>query len=192
MLILADGGGGNGYNLRTWKNDLQEKLCDAFGLTITLTHYPPACSKWNPIEYRLFSHISMNGAGQPLLDLDVMLGFIWGTTTAAGLQVEAYLDQGIYRKGRKVTDQKLKELALRVHDTRRRQTSSRIAACFSSENANETASTPRSADRAGSPARVSQKREYFKHSPETIEDFALRLWVWTLLGELTEIVIRVE
>jgi len=116
VLILADGGGGNGYNLRTWKNDLQEKLCDAFGLTVTLSHYPPACSKWNPVEYRLFSHISMNWAGHPLLNLDVMLGFIRGTTTTAGLKVEAYLDQGIYRKGRKVTDRQLKELSLSEHD----------------------------------------------------------------------------
>jgi DDE family transposase len=116
VLILADGGGGNGYNLRTWKNDLQEKLCDAFGLTITLSHYPPACSKWNPVEYRLFSHISMNWAGQPLLNLDVMLGFIRGTTTNAGLKVEANLDPGIYRKGRKVTNRQLKELALSTHD----------------------------------------------------------------------------
>jgi Rhodopirellula transposase DDE domain len=116
VLILADGGGGNGYNLRTWKNDLQEKLCDAFGLAITLSHYPPACSKWNPVEYRLFSHISMNWAGQPLLNLDVMLGFIRSTTTTAGLRVEAFLDKGIYRKGRKVTDRQLNELALSTHD----------------------------------------------------------------------------
>jgi hypothetical protein len=116
VLILADGGGGNGYNLRTWKKDLQDKLCDAFGLTVTLSHYPPACSKWNPIEYRLFSHISMNWAAQPLLNLDLMLAFIRGTTTTAGLKVEANLDQQIYRKGRKVTDQQLKELALSTHD----------------------------------------------------------------------------
>jgi Rhodopirellula transposase DDE domain len=116
VLILADGGGGNGYNLRTWKKDLQDKLCDACGLTVTLSHYPPACSKWNPVEYRLFSHISMNWAGQPLLNLDVMLAFIRGTTTTAGLKVEAYLDQLIYRKGRKVTNQQLKELALSTHD----------------------------------------------------------------------------
>jgi Rhodopirellula transposase DDE domain len=116
VLIFADGGGGNGYNLRTWKNDLQDKLCDAFGLTVTLSHYPPACSKWNPVEYRLFSHISMNWAGQPLLNLDVMLAFIRGTTTARGLKVEAQLDCEIYRKGRKVTDQQLKELALSTHD----------------------------------------------------------------------------
>jgi hypothetical protein len=115
LLILADGGGGNGYNLRTWKKDLQEKLCDAFGLIVTLSHYPPACSKWNPVEYRLFSHISMNWAGQPLLNLDVMLACIRGTTTTAGLKVEAYLDQRIYRKGRKVTDRQLKQLALSPH-----------------------------------------------------------------------------
>jgi transposase len=116
VLVLADGGGGNGYNLRTWKMDLQEKLCDAFGLTLTLSHYPTGCSKWNPIEYRLFSHISMNWAGQPLRTLDVMLAFIRGTTTKGGLKVEARLDQGIYRKGRKVTKKQLKELALSTHD----------------------------------------------------------------------------
>lgn len=116
LLVLADGGGANGYNLRTWKKDLQERLCDAFGLTVTLSHYPPGCSKWNPVEYRLFSHISINWAGQPLRNLDVMLAFIRGTTTTAGLKVEARLDQEIYRKGRKVTDRQLKELALSTHD----------------------------------------------------------------------------
>jgi hypothetical protein len=112
LLILADGGGSNGYNLRTWKMDLQEKLCDAFGLRATLCHYPPACSKWNPIEYRLFSQISLNWAGQPLRNLDVMLSFIRGTTTTAGLKVEAYLDEQIYRNGRRVTEEKLRGLAL--------------------------------------------------------------------------------
>jgi hypothetical protein len=102
LLILADGGGGNGYNLRTWKNDMQDRLCDAFGLTVTLSHYPPGCSKWNPVEYRLFSQISMNWAGRPLRNLDTMLAFIRGTTTDTGLKVEARLDQGIYRKGRKL------------------------------------------------------------------------------------------
>ena len=116
LLVLADGGGANGYNLRTWKKHLQDRLCDAFGLTVTLSHYPPGCSKWNPVEYRLFSHISINWAGQPLRNLDVMLAFIRGTTTTAGLKVEARLDQEIYRKGRKVTDRQLKELALSTHD----------------------------------------------------------------------------
>jgi hypothetical protein len=116
LLILADGGGSNGYNLRTWKMDLQERLCDAFGLRVTLCHYPPACSKWNPIEYRLFSHISLNWAGQPLSNLDVMLGFIRGTTTTAGLKVEAHLDAQIYRNGRRVTAEQLKGLALSEDD----------------------------------------------------------------------------
>jgi hypothetical protein len=116
LLILADGGGANGYNLRTWRKDLQEKLCDAFGLTITVSHYPPGCSKWNPIEHKLFSHISMNWAGRPLCSLDVMLAFIRGTTTASGLTVEARLDNTVYRKGRKATDKQLKELAVFTHD----------------------------------------------------------------------------
>jgi len=116
LLILADGGGGNGYNLRSWKKDLQDKLCDGFGLTVTVSHYPPGCSKWNPVEYRLFSHISMNWAGRPLRNLDTMLAFIRGTTSAAGLTVDARLDQGIYRKGRKVTDRQLKQLALFPHE----------------------------------------------------------------------------
>jgi hypothetical protein len=116
VLILADGGGGNGYNLRTWKKDLQDQLCDGLGLTVTVSHYPPGCSKWNPIEYRLFSHISINWAGQPLRSLDAMLALIRGTTTNAGLRVDARLDQGIYRKGRKVTKQELAELAVPAHD----------------------------------------------------------------------------
>jgi hypothetical protein len=116
LLVLADGGGANGYNLRTWKMDLQDRLCDAFGLIVTVSHYPPGCSKWNPVEYKLFSHISINWAGQPLHSLDVMLAFIRGTTTSTGLTVEAEVDQGIYRKGRKVTEQQLKGLALSAHD----------------------------------------------------------------------------
>ncbi len=116
LLILADGGGSTGYNLRSWKMDLQERLCDAFGLRVTLCHYPPACSKWNPIEYRLFSHISLNWAGQPLRNLDVMLGFIRGTTTTPGLKVEAHLDEQIYRNGRTVTKERLKGLALSEDD----------------------------------------------------------------------------
>jgi transposase len=114
--IFADGGGANGYNLRTWKNDLQDRLCNAFGLTVTVSHYPPGCSKWNPIEYRLFSHISINWAGQPLRSLPVMLAFIRGTTTTTGLVVEAQLDEKIYRKGRKVPEREFRELELTAHD----------------------------------------------------------------------------
>jgi hypothetical protein len=116
VLILADAGGSNAYNLRTWKKDLQDRLCDPFRLTVTVCHYPPGCSKWNPVERRLFSYISINWAGRPLRTLDEMLGFIRGTTTTAGLTVQAELDQEIYRNGRKVTDKQLKGLALSTHD----------------------------------------------------------------------------
>jgi transposase len=116
LLIFADGGGANGHNLRTWKNDLQDKLCDAHGLTVTVSHYPPGCSKWNPIEYRLFSHISINWAGSPLRSLSVMLAFIRGTKTTAGLAVKATLDENIYRKGRKVSERQFNELGLLAHD----------------------------------------------------------------------------
>jgi Rhodopirellula transposase DDE domain len=116
LLILADGGGGNGSNLRAWKKDLQDRMCDALGLSISVSHYPPGCSKWNPVEYRLFSQISLNWAGQPLRNLDIMLAFIRGTTTTTGLTVKAYLDQGIYRRGRKVTDKQMEQLMLSRHD----------------------------------------------------------------------------
>jgi hypothetical protein len=117
LLILADGGGGNGYNLRVWKRDLQEKICDRFGLNITVSHYPPGCSKWNPVEYRLFSHISINWAGRPLRNLETMLGFIRGTTTASGLKVDAHLDDRIYPKGRKVTQREMRQLVVQTHET---------------------------------------------------------------------------
>jgi hypothetical protein len=117
LLIFADGGGGNGRRARAWKLNLQEKLCDAYHLSVTVCHYPPGCSKWNPIEYRLFSQISKNWEGRPLRTLSLMLGYIRGTTTTTGLIVKAYLDEGIYRKGRKVTSEELDSLNLEPHNT---------------------------------------------------------------------------
>jgi hypothetical protein len=72
LLILADSGGANGFRCRAWKLNLQEKLCDRHGLTVTVCHYPPGCSKWNPVERRLFSQISINWAGKPLKTLDIL------------------------------------------------------------------------------------------------------------------------
>jgi hypothetical protein len=115
LLILADGGGGNGYNQRAWKKDIQDKLCDPNGLTVTVAHYPPGCSKWNPVEYRLFSQISINWAGKPLRTIQMMLGYIRGTTTNTGLRVRAQLDRTVYRKGRKVTADEMKKLNPRAH-----------------------------------------------------------------------------
>jgi hypothetical protein len=117
LLILADGGGGNGCRCKAWKLKIQERVCDPFGLAVTVCHYPPGCSKWNPVEHRLFSQISRNWAGKPLRSLAVMRAYIRGTTTATGLRVRARLDEGLYRKGQKVTREEMALVNLRRHDT---------------------------------------------------------------------------
>jgi hypothetical protein len=117
LMILADGGGGNGSRARAWKLNLQEKLCDRFGLTVIVCHNPPGCSKWNPVEHRLFSQVSKNWEGKPLKTLGVMLGYIRGTTTTTGLTVRAHLDEGIYKKGQKVTKEVMEELNVESHTT---------------------------------------------------------------------------
>jgi hypothetical protein len=116
VLILADGGGGNGSRAKAWKLNLQEKICNRFGLTVTVCHYPPGCSKWNPVEHRLFSQISINWEGKPLTSLEVMLGYIVGTTTTTGLTVKARLDEGTYRKGQKVTREEMGKVNLKPHE----------------------------------------------------------------------------
>jgi hypothetical protein len=116
LLILADGGGSNGSRARAWKWNLQEKFCNPFHLTVTVCHYPPGCSKWNPVEYRLFSQISNNWEGEPLRTLEVMLGFIRGTTTTTGLTVKAFLDEGTYPKGQKVSLKDVDGLNLTAHE----------------------------------------------------------------------------
>jgi hypothetical protein len=113
VLVLADGGGGNGSRARAWKWNLQVKLCDPFGLTVTVCHYPSGCSKWNPIEHRLFSQISKNWEGKPLRTLGIMLGYIRGTTTTTGLTVKACLDENTYRKGQKVSREQIDGLDLK-------------------------------------------------------------------------------
>jgi hypothetical protein len=115
LLILADGGGGNGSRSKAWKQNLQEKLCDRYQLPVTVCHYPPGCSKWNPVEHRLFSQISINWRGKPLRTLGIMLRYIRETTTATGLTVKAYLDEGFYRKSQKVTREELERLVLKSH-----------------------------------------------------------------------------
>jgi transposase len=117
VLILADCGGTNGHRHRAWKVNLQEVLCDGLGLTVTVCHYPPGCSKWNPIEHRLFSQISSNWEGKPLRSLDLMLGYIRGTTTRTGLVVTAVLDDETYKKGRKISVEDVRQLRVQEHDT---------------------------------------------------------------------------
>jgi len=104
LLITADGGGSNGSRVRLWKLELQQ-LSNELGLTIRVSHFPPGTSKWNKIEHRLFSHISMNWRGKPLVSHEVIVNLIAATTTRKGLNVRSELDQKSYPKGIKVTDE---------------------------------------------------------------------------------------
>jgi Rhodopirellula transposase DDE domain len=115
LLILADGGGCNGWRSRAWKKNVQDKLCDQRGLTVTVCHYPPGCSKWNPVEHRLFSYISINWTGKPLRTLETMLAYIRGTKTRTGLEVKAWLQEGNYSRGQRVTRVEMDSLFLQSH-----------------------------------------------------------------------------
>ena len=109
LLITADGGGSNGYRTRLWKMELA-RLAEQTGLTITVCHLPPGTSKWNRIELRLFSHISMNWRGRPLTSHEVIVNTIAATTTRTGLTVDAELDTASYPKGIKIPDHAMKAL----------------------------------------------------------------------------------
>jgi hypothetical protein len=115
LLITADGGGSNASRNRLWKVELQ-RLADETGLTIQVCHFPPGTSKWNKIEHRMFCHITENWRGQPLTDHAVIVNLIGHTTTAAGLTIQAELDQGTYPTGIKVTDQQMQTLSLHPAD----------------------------------------------------------------------------
>ncbi len=109
LLITADGGGSNGSRLRLWKWELQ-RLADATGLAISVCHFPPGTSKWNKIEHRLFSFISGNWRGQPLVSYAVIVSLIAATRTATGLTVESYLDTQSYATGRYISDEQMATL----------------------------------------------------------------------------------
>lgn len=111
ILITADAGGSNGYRLRLWKKELQ-LFADESGLAITVCHFPPGTSKWNKIEHRLFSFISINWKGKPLTSYEVIVNLIANTTTANGLKVYATLDDRVYQLKRKVTDKEMKLLRI--------------------------------------------------------------------------------
>jgi transposase len=114
LLITADAGGSNGYRNRLWKLKLGQ-LAARIGLEITVCHLPPGTSKWNKIEHRLFSAISMNWRGRPLTSHQVVVDLIANTTTRTGLKVRARLDQGYYPTGQKVTDQQLAAVPITRH-----------------------------------------------------------------------------
>jgi transposase len=111
LLICADAGGSNGYRIRAWKVELA-KLAKETGLEITVAHFPPGTSKWNKIEHRLFSFITMNWRGRPLTSYRVMVQLIANTTTTKGLKVNAELDEGYYPTGIKISDKELAAVPL--------------------------------------------------------------------------------
>jgi hypothetical protein len=114
LLITADAGGSNGPRVRLWKWELQQ-LANRTGLAITVCHFPPGTSKWNKIEHRLFSYISTNWRGQPLVSLAVIVNLIATTRTASGLRVRCELDRRAYPKGQDVSDAKMATLNVDTH-----------------------------------------------------------------------------
>ena len=112
MLILSDAGGSDGYRPRLWKKQVQEQLADHLGIEVMVCHYPTGASKWNPVEHRLFSYISLNWAGKPLRSFETMLAYIQGTITETGLEVKASLLDQEYEKSIKVSDKEMAALNL--------------------------------------------------------------------------------
>jgi len=111
LMITADGGGSNGSRVRLWKLELQ-KLANEINIPIIVSHLPPGTSKWNKIEHRLFSYISMNWRGQPLISHEVIINLIAGTTTQKGLKVHAELDDSLYPSGIKVSDEEFEKIRI--------------------------------------------------------------------------------
>ena len=116
LLICADSGGSNGSRLRAWKLYLQ-RLATEIGIPITVCHYPPGTSKWNKIEHRLFSFISVSWKGQPLRSYETMINLIRATRTRSGLSVKAMLDQSEYPTGVKVSKAEFSKINIRFHAT---------------------------------------------------------------------------
>ena len=111
IVITADGGGSNGSRLRLWKFALQ-KMADEIGISVSVCHFPPGTSKWNKIEHRLFSFISSNWRGEPLLDYETIVNLISRTATTKGLTVSCRLDRRKYPTGRRVTDDEMNAVNL--------------------------------------------------------------------------------
>lgn len=114
LLICADGGGSNSSRSRVWKKELQA-FANETGMTITVCHFPPGTSKWNKIEHRMFSQISINWRGKPLTSYETIISLIQATTTQKGLKIKANLDKSLYEKGEKVSDEEMSKLNLQRH-----------------------------------------------------------------------------
>jgi len=115
LLVCADGGGSNSSRSRGWKFFLQQ-LADTIGLSITVCHYPPGTSKWNRIEHRMFSFISMNWRGEPLVSFETVINLISSTTTRTGLRIKAVLDTNEYQTGVRISDEQIEELSIETDE----------------------------------------------------------------------------
>jgi hypothetical protein len=115
LMVTADGGGSNGARSRLWKYSLQ-KVANKLGIEITMCHFPPGTSKWNKIEHKMFSFITMNWRGRPLISHEVILKLIGSTTTRSGLRIKCALDRRKYMTGKKITKEMFKEIKLYPHD----------------------------------------------------------------------------
>lgn len=115
IFVSADAGGSNSYRSRVWKVELQ-RFADDSGLTIHTSHFPPGTSKWNKVEHRLFSFITMNWRGRPLRTYETVVNLIGNTTNSGGLVVKAKLDKRRYPTGKKVTQQQMRDLNIKHHD----------------------------------------------------------------------------
>ncbi len=116
ILILADSGGSNGHLSHMWKVKLQEILCEKYGFKVTVCHYPPGASKWNPIEHRLFSEISKNWRGTPLVDYETVYKYTASTKTTTGLETNAIMVGKQYQKGLKASKEDIKKLNIKRHE----------------------------------------------------------------------------
>ena len=116
VLIMADAGGSNGYRCRMWKFTLHEILSTKYNIKVTICHYPPGKSKWNPIEHRLFSEISKNWKGTPLRSFETVLKYIRTTKTKTGLTVRARLVTKNYKSGKTVSKEDFKKINIKKHN----------------------------------------------------------------------------
>lgn len=131
LLITADSGGSNGYRVRLWKLELQ-KLADQTGLEISVCHFPPGTSKWNKIEHRLFSFITQNWRGKPLVNHQVIVDLISATTTRTGLHVRCNLDKNSYPSGIKVSDEEMTDVSIQRNEFHGEWNYSILPRCHSS------------------------------------------------------------
>ncbi len=114
LFVTADCGGSNGYRVRLWKTELQQ-LANETGLTIQVAHFPPGTSKWNKIEHRMFSYITKNWRGKPLITRETVVNLIGSTTTEKGLTIQAVLDENEYETGLEVSDEELEAINIERH-----------------------------------------------------------------------------